>query len=78
MTPGHVLHDRHNGVASMTLQHGSGTSAFMHLSDGCRTLTLPRRSNPAAATQSEISLTIFVVYQHFYLLYHALQYYGLP
>ena len=51
-TPGHII-DRHHGLSTMTISGGSGTSAFVHLTDGCRTLTLPRRSNPSAAAQSK-------------------------
>ena len=52
-TPGHIIDRHHGGLSTMTLSGGSGTSAFVHLTDGCRTLTLPRRSNPSAAAQSK-------------------------
>ena len=55
VTPGHTIHDRphHGGVSSLTISGGTGSNAFVHLTDGCRTLTLPRRSNASAAAQSK-------------------------
>ena len=52
-TPGHIIDRHHAGLSSMTISGGSG-NGFVHLTDGCRTLTLPRRSNPSAAAQSKI------------------------
>ena len=54
-TPVHNVDRPHaTGLSSMTISGVSGTSGFVHLTDGCRTLTLPRRSNPSAAAQSMI------------------------
>ena len=52
-TPGHIIDRHHAGLSSMTISGGSG-NGFVHLTDGCRTLTLPRRSNPSAAAQSKL------------------------
>ena len=52
-TPGHIIDRHHAGLSSMTISGGTGSPGFVHLTDGCRTLTLPRRSNPSAAAQSE-------------------------
>ena len=55
-TPGHSIDRPHHvGLSSMTISGGSGgtSGGFVHLTDGCRTLTLPRRSNPSAAAQSK-------------------------
>ena len=56
VTPGHAIHERphHGGVSSLTISGGSGSNGFVHLTDGCRTLTLPRRSNASAAAQSKL------------------------
>ena len=59
-TPVHSIERPHaTGLSSMTISGVSGTGGFVHLTDGCRTLTLPRRSNPSAAAQSKSWFGIF-------------------
>ena len=70
-TPGHIIDRHHAGLSSMTISGGSG-NGFVHLTDGCRTLTLPRRSNPSAAAQSKIlySATSYEQMRSNYIHFH--------